>query len=49
VVKKEKERGGRGGEKRRKTPKKFPENMGKTGRRSVSRYVIGGYDFPCFL
>jgi len=49
VVKKEKERGGRGGEKKEKDRKKFPENMGKTGSPCASRYVRGGYVFPCFL
>ena len=50
MVKKEKERGGRGGEKRKKKHRKeFPENMGKRGRSGASRYVRGGYAFPCFL
>jgi hypothetical protein len=49
VVKKEKERGGRGGEKRKKHRKEFPENMGKRGKPGASLYVRGGYAFPCFL
>jgi hypothetical protein len=33
---------------RKKRRKDFPENMGKTGSRCKSRYLRGGYGFPCF-
>jgi len=50
VVKKEKREGVEEAKKKgKKHRKKSPENMGKRGRRGASRYVRGGYAFPCFL